>query len=37
VPIQEAMVSTKGESYRNLVETHFNIQRQPHDYQFSVA
>jgi hypothetical protein len=32
MPIQhEAMVSTKGESYRNLVETHFNIQRQPHD------
>jgi transposase InsO family protein len=29
--------STKGESYQNLVETHFNIQRRLYDYQFSLA
>jgi hypothetical protein len=27
----------KGESYHNLVETHFNIQRRLYDYQFSLA
>jgi len=30
----EAIESTKGESYQNLVETHFNIQRRLYDYQF---
>jgi hypothetical protein len=29
--------STKGESYQNLVETHFNIQRRLYDYQVSLA
>ncbi len=33
----EAIQSTKGESYQNLVETHFNIQRRLYDYQFSLA
>jgi transposase InsO family protein len=33
----EAIESTKGESYQNLVETHFNIQRRLYDYQFSLA
>jgi hypothetical protein len=33
----EAIESTKGESYKNLVETHFNIQRRLYDYQFSLA
>jgi transposase InsO family protein len=27
--------NTQGESYQNLVETHFNIQRRLYDYQFS--
>jgi hypothetical protein len=27
--------STQGESYKNLMETHFNIQRRLYDYQFS--
>ena len=29
--------SSKGESYKNLVETHFNIQRRLYDYQFSLT
>ena len=29
------IVSTHGESYMNLMETHFNIQRRLFDYQFS--
>jgi hypothetical protein len=33
----EAIESTKGESYQNLVETHSNIQRRLYDYQFSLA
>jgi transposase InsO family protein len=33
----EAIESTKGESDKNLVETHFNIQRRLYDYQFSLA
>jgi hypothetical protein len=33
----ETIESTKGESYQNLVETHFNIQRRLYDYQFSRA
>jgi hypothetical protein len=33
----ETIQSTKGESYQNLVETHFNIQRRLYDYQFSLA
>ena len=28
---------TKGESYQNLMETHFNIQRRLYDYQFSLV
>jgi transposase InsO family protein len=36
--IQHAtIVSTQGESYQNLMETHFNIQRRLYDYQFSLA
>ena len=33
----EPIESTKGESYMNLVETHFNIQRRLYDYQFSLV
>lgn len=33
----EPIESTKAESYKNLVETHFNIQRRLYDYQFSLA
>ena len=33
----EPMVSTQGESYKNLMETHFNIQRRLFDYQFSLT
>jgi hypothetical protein len=33
----ETIESTKGESYQNLMETHFNIQRRLYDYQFSFA
>jgi transposase InsO family protein len=33
----EAIQSTKGESYQNLMETHFNIQRRLYDYQFSLT
>jgi hypothetical protein len=31
------IVSTAGESYLNLIETHFNIQRRVYDYQFSLT
>ena len=31
------ITSTEGESYLNLMETHFNIQRRLYDYQFSLA
>jgi transposase InsO family protein len=31
------IVSTQGESYMNLMETHFNIQRRLYDYQFSLS
>jgi transposase InsO family protein len=33
----EPMVSTQGESYKNLMETHFNVQRRLFDYQFSLT
>ena len=33
----EPIVSTHGESYKNLMETHFNIQRRLFDYQFSLT
>ena len=33
----ETIESTQGESYQNLMETHFNIQRRLYDYQFSPA
>ncbi len=33
----EAIQSTKGESYQNLMEAHFNIQRRLYDYQFSLT
>src|SRR5215831_1000304 len=33
----ETIESTKGKSYQNLVETHFNIQRRLYDYQFSLT
>ena len=33
----ETIESTKGESYQNLMETHFNIQRRLYDYQFSLT
>jgi hypothetical protein len=33
----ETIESTKGESYQNLMETHFTIQRRLYDYQFSLA
>lgn len=31
----QPLVSTHGESYKNLLETHFNIQRRLYDYQFA--
>jgi transposase len=31
------LLSTHGESYKNLMETHFNIQRRVYDYQFSLT
>jgi len=31
------LLSTQGESYKNLMETHFNIQRRLFDYQFSLT
>ncbi len=33
----KTMVSTQGESYMNLMETHFNIQRRVYDYQFALT
>ena len=33
----QTMISTQGESYMNLMETHFNIQRRLYDYQFSLT
>jgi transposase InsO family protein len=33
----KTIVSTQGESYMNLLETHFNIQRRLFDYQFSLS
>lgn len=33
----EPIVSTQGESYQNLMETHCNIQRRLYDYQFSLT
>ena len=33
----ETIESTKGESYQNLMETHFTIQRRLYDYKFSLA
>ena len=33
----EPIVSTQGASYKNLMETHFNIQRRLYDYQFSLT
>jgi transposase len=31
------LLSTQGESYKNLMETHFNVQRRLYDYQFSLT
>jgi hypothetical protein len=31
------LLRTQGESYKNLMETHFNIQRRLYDYQFSLT
>src|SRR5215471_20859409 len=33
----KTIVSTRGQSYLNWIETHFNIQRRLYDYQFSLA
>src|SRR5712664_4115238 len=33
----QTIVSTEGQSYMNLMETHFNIQRRVYDYQFSLT
>ena len=33
----QPMKSTHGESYKNLMETHFNVQRRLYDYQFSLT
>jgi hypothetical protein len=33
----ETIESATGESYQNLMETHFNIQRRLYDWQFSLA
>jgi hypothetical protein len=33
----QTIISTQGESYMNLMETHFNIQRRLYDYQFSLS
>jgi transposase InsO family protein len=33
----QTIVSTQGESYLNLMETHFNIQRRLYDYQFALT
>ena len=33
----KTIVSTQGESYLNILETHFNVQRRLYDYQFSLC
>jgi Homeodomain-like domain/Integrase core domain len=33
----EPIVSTHGDSYKNLMATHFNVQRRLYDYQFSLT
>ena len=33
----KTITGTDGESYKNLIETHFNIQRRLYDYQFSLS
>src|SRR6266849_1329123 len=33
----QTIISTQGESYMNLMESHFNIQRRLYDYQFSLT
>jgi len=33
----QTIISTQGESYMNVMETHFNIQRRLFDYQFSLT
>ena len=33
----EPIVSKHGDSYKNLMETHFNVQRRLYDYQFSLT
>jgi hypothetical protein len=33
----QTILSTQGESYMHLMETHFNIQRRLYDYQFSLS
>ena len=33
----KTIISTQGESYMNVLETHFNIQRRLYDYQFSLT
>ncbi len=33
----QTIVSPEGQSYMNLMETHFNIQRRVYDYQFSLT
>jgi hypothetical protein len=35
--VPNPVVSTHGESYKNLMETHCNIQRRLYDYQFSLT
>jgi hypothetical protein len=35
--VPNPLLSTHGESYKNLMETHFNIQRRLYDYQFSLT
>jgi transposase InsO family protein len=33
----QTIASSQGESWKNLIETHFNIQRRLYDYRFSLA
>jgi transposase InsO family protein len=33
----QTIISTQGESYMNLMEPHFNIQRRLYDYQLSLS
>ena len=35
--VPNPVVSSQGESYKNLMETHFHIQRRLYDYQFSLT